>query len=123
MRKCPFCSEEIQDEAKKCRFCWEWLYVSTKEELNSDNNEKVRIFKNMSYIFALSWILFLLFWVISWVYEYNTSSGIFLIFSSISILFSFWFFLKYKWRSLFNLLWLVFWILWILIIFSLKNKN
>ena len=34
MKKCPFCAEEIQDDAIKCKHCGEWLFQKNQKILS-----------------------------------------------------------------------------------------
>lgn len=71
MKKCPFCSEEIQDSAKKCKHCGEWL---TKDEkippLSTQKHSKIKYY---NLIWLLSWIIFtIIFSRIIYIFAENT---------------------------------------------------
>lgn len=47
MKKCPFCAEEIQDEAIKCKHCGEFLDGSNQAQLSE---EKIQWYFRKSFI-------------------------------------------------------------------------
>lgn len=92
MKICPYCGENVANNAKKCRFCWEFLEeknIEMEENLQNEENlfdskEQKKKIKNITcwkrfwkYILYLlrDWFIFLVVDGITqwfWIWKYNT---------------------------------------------------
>ncbi|MEN6302191.1 MAG: hypothetical protein ABFD96_05660 [Armatimonadia bacterium] len=60
--KCPFCAEEIMEDAAKCKHCGEWLKADSKPKTESGFFDETRIFGMPRKLFGT--ILMVIFMVI-----------------------------------------------------------
>lgn len=50
MKNCPYCMWEVADEAKKCKYCWEWIVddkLKEESERKAVSTKKYKFFKRI----------------------------------------------------------------------------